>query len=717
MSNLTLRALLALLAVVPIVVLTIIIGSDAWNEYRHYAALKRAMTVVHVANAGVTVALALPAEAMAVPEVLEQRRTETDAALDAVAASYAELRDEHGSDPKMEVAIAEIARRRSERLPGYRLHIDHGLAAVTEALVELQPASAAGLEFVRRASATIDDLALSRLIDGLFALTQTNDAGLLDGGVVRTFLMQGRLEPIEMGILHHAKALRDQFAPRLEEQLPAEVVREWERFQAGPEAQLMVTLREALRADPANPAAPEIALADWDAAVGAQAALMTRLIALVNTRIRDEAEAATGRALRSFLIYCAVQISVMSTLIALSVRVNRTIAAQISGISGRMKALAAGDTTSPIPSEDRKDEIGEMAHAVGVFRQAALRNAELEAEAERVRKQAECEREETRARAEADAQVKLELATRALAVGLQQLAAGDLLYEIDEPLAPEFESLRHDFNVSVRQLREALLGVEAAANAVSGGSTNISAATNDMAIRSDHQASALEETAAALEQITATVSATTRRTADARDAVRNAYTRAAEAAHTMREAVEAMGRIEESAKAIRNVTGVIGDIASQTNLLALNASIEAARAGEAGRGFAVVAQEVRCLAQRCTEASVEIAKLAGKADESVTHGVVLVGNTGEALENIEGLVRSINEFMDAIANAAQEQAAAISQISASVNHMDETTQRNNAMITDISAAGRGLAEESGHLDSLLEVFRLCHGRESLRLAG
>ncbi len=141
---------------------------------------------------------------------------------------------------------------------------------------------------------------------------------------------------------------------------------------------------------------------------------------------------------------------------------------------------------------------------------------------------------------------------------------------------------------------------------VSSGSKEISDASDNLAKRTEQQAASLEETAAALEEITANVTATSRRTSEARDVVRDASARADHSGQVVRNAVTAMQKIEDSSRQISQIIGVIDEIAFQTNLLALNAGVEAARAGEAGKGFAVVAQEVRELAQRSANAAKEI---------------------------------------------------------------------------------------------------------------
>ena len=163
----------------------------------------------------------------------------------------------------------------------------------------------------------------------------------------------------------------------------------------------------------------------------------------------------------------------------------------------------------------------------------------------------------------------------------------------------------------------------------------------------------------------------------------------------MREATEAMRRIETSSKQIANINSVIDEIAFQTNLLALNAGVEAARAGEAGKGFAVVAQEVRELALRCSGAAKEIGELIRNSAVSVSDGARLVNVTGEELRAIAGLIQRVDENVDAIANGAREQSTALAEVSTAVVEMDKATQQNAAMVEEMNAAGAPLPKRAG----------------------
>lgn len=386
----------------------------------------------------------------------------------------------------------------------------------------------------------------------------------------------------------------------------------------------------------------------------------------------------------------------------------------ISRMTAVMRQLADGDFKIQIPFVGRRDEIGGMARSVEVFREAAIRNRALETEAETSRTRAEKDRIELQRNAEIEAEKRLSQATGALAEGLRRLSSGDMLCEIDVPFAEQFEALRHDFNTSVRQLREVLADVARSVATVNGDAQEVSAASNNLAHRTEQQAASLEETAAALEQITANVAATSTRAGEARGTVRSARAKAEQSGHVVRDAVTAMERIEQSSQQIGQIIGVIEEIAFQTNLLALNAGVEAARAGEAGKGFAVVAQEVRELAQRSARAAKEITQLVGAAAVAVSEGVKLVKDTGEGLSSIEEFVLSANAHMEAIATAAQEQSVGVSQVNSAVNHMDQSTQQNAAMVEEMNAAGIGLAQECLKLEGLLSHFRFEQRASMLR---
>jgi methyl-accepting chemotaxis protein len=382
------------------------------------------------------------------------------------------------------------------------------------------------------------------------------------------------------------------------------------------------------------------------------------------------------------------------------------IANPILRITAAMRKLAEGDTATAIPFAGRSDEIGTMATAVEVFRQAAISNKRLEEDAETARRQAEQDRIAAQQRAEADAAERLRIATSGLAAGLHRLAEGDLAFQLDQAFAPDFEQLRHDFNRSVRQLGETLVMISQSIGTMDDGTREISAGANDLSKRTEQQAAALEETAAALDEITANVSNSARRTEEARTIAVQANDSAVTSSAVVTQAEEAMRRIEASSQQISSIIGVIDEIAFQTNLLALNAGVEAARAGEAGKGFAVVAQEVRELAQRSAKAAKEIKELIRNSAGEVDGGVKLVRDTGTALGTICGFIAEINQHMDAISVSAREQSTGLAEVNSAVNSMDQTTQQNAAMVEQSTAASSSLAMEAQKLRDLVGRFRL-----------
>lgn len=425
-----------------------------------------------------------------------------------------------------------------------------------------------------------------------------------------------------------------------------------------------------------------------------------------SVRIAQIAKLSVDRALNSLIVVAVMMIVGIAIIVAVSVIMAFSIVRPINRLVTAMATITNGDLRESDIGAKRKDEIGKMARAVDSFRLAAIRNRELEAEADENRRSAAEQQRMAQERADAEAQRRMDEATSVLAHALGSLAKGDMLCEINEPLSPQFEGLRSDFNESVRQLRDALQAVGASVATVHSGAYEISQASDDLSRRTEQQASSLEETAAALEQITVNVKATSQRSSEARQVTREAHQQAGVSGQIVENAVFAMERIDQSSRQIGQIIGVIDEIAFQTNLLALNAGVEAARAGDAGKGFAVVAQEVRDLAQRSATAAREIKVLISNSESAVAEGVQLVSDTGKGLSDIATLVDRVNEHMNAIATAAQEQAAGLSEVNAAINHMDQSTQQNAAMVEEMSAAGAGLAEESQTLDNLLSSFNL-----------
>jgi len=292
-----------------------------------------------------------------------------------------------------------------------------------------------------------------------------------------------------------------------------------------------------------------------------------------------------------------------------------------------------------------------------------------------------------------------------IGAALTALAQGDLEQRIASAFIPELDKLRLDFNRALETLQGTMKLVGRTAETIRAGTNEIRSSSDDLSKRTEQQAASLEETAAALDEITATVKRSADNAKQASAAASGARADAARSGDVMRDAVAAMGEIEQSSGQITQIIGVIDEIAFQTNLLALNAGVEAARAGDAGRGFAVVAQEVRALAQRSADAAKEIKTLIASSTDQVGRGVKLVGDTGQALTVIVGRVAEIDSLISEIATSSQEQATGLNEVNAAVNQMDQVTQQNAAMVEEATAAAHSLREETQALTDLIGKFQ------------
>jgi methyl-accepting chemotaxis protein len=416
-----------------------------------------------------------------------------------------------------------------------------------------------------------------------------------------------------------------------------------------------------------------------------------------------EAEAAQKLTLYNTLMIASAALGIVLVFLAVLGVVLRVVKPMVR-LQGAMAQLASGDIDIAIPSASRKDELGEMAAAVAVFRDAAHAKKQVEAEAEAQRRLVEAERQQREAeKAEEAAQAQLTIAT--LAQGLSRLADGDLMVKIETPLAANAEQLREDFNNAIDKLRASMLDVLNGADVIRNGTHEIAAGADDLARRTERQAASLEETASALDEITAAVRASAKNATQAREMVAAARQDAESTGSVVQRTIEAMGGIASSSGQVNQIIGVIDEIAFQTNLLALNAGVEAARAGDAGRGFAVVASEVRALAQRSADAAREIKGLIATSSEQVTSGVALVDQTGNALQRILQQVIQVSRTVEEIAASTTEQSTGLGEVSRALNQMDEVTQQNAALVEETNSASRSLATETNTLLNRIHQFK------------
>ncbi len=368
-------------------------------------------------------------------------------------------------------------------------------------------------------------------------------------------------------------------------------------------------------------------------------------------------------------------------------RVAASITRPLHKIANGMAQVASGNLDTNVEEAERGDEIGDIGKALLSFQDdlKIARSADEE-RAEQQREQA--------------------IVVENLSTGLLRLSQGDFSTKIETPFAGEHEKLREDFNKTVTTLNETLGHVVSAVNRIRNGAAEINQSSNDLSHRTESQAATLEETAAALEEMTVSVKSAADSARSVEQITGEAKQEAEVSGGVVQNAVTAMTEIEQSSKKIEQIISVIDDIAFQTNLLALNAGVEAARAGEAGRGFAVVASEVRALAQRSSDAAMEIKSLIGESSKQVEAGVDLVGKAGDALQMIVERVNNISQLVSGIAEGASEQSNGIGEINTGVVQLDQVTQQNAAMVEEASAACQMLDNDASELGSVVAKFKL-----------
>lgn len=288
----------------------------------------------------------------------------------------------------------------------------------------------------------------------------------------------------------------------------------------------------------------------------------------------------------------------------------------------------------------------------------------------------------------------------------RQIASGDLTPEITVSTRDESGQMLQALKDMNGSLAATVTQVRIASDAISTASAQIASGNLDLSSRTEQQYGALQETATSMEEQTTAIRRNVDNAQEANQLAMSASEVATRGGEAVTKVVATMGQIEQSAKRIFDIIGVIDGIAFQTNILALNAAVEAARAGEQGRGFAVVASEVRTLAQRSANAAKEIKGLIEESVRNVDIGSHLVGEAGETMEQVVQSIRRVAEIMGEITEATSEQSRGIEHVSRAIAEMDQVTHQNAALVEEAAAAASSMQEQATQLVQAVGVFRV-----------
>lgn len=401
------------------------------------------------------------------------------------------------------------------------------------------------------------------------------------------------------------------------------------------------------------------------------------------SRTESDRSAAEGSAAANYYILLSIIIAVLGLagITAIWAMINRSVAKPMAEIAEVTETLANGAHVH-IPYCDRGDEIGDIARALQHFRDAS----------------------DARKAADARIAANQELVTTTMRDSLSALTNGDLSRTITQDFPPAYAELKTNFNAAIASLRTLIGAVAESAIAIRTGSSEIAQASEDLARRTESNAASLEQTSAAITQMDSRLRATAEaagRTVARADGAMNVV---ASGRSVTDQAVQAMGRVSDSAKGIDSVIEGLDKIAFQTRVLAMNAAVEAGRAGDAGRGFAVVADLVSALAMRSEEEAKRAREQLTATQTDIGTAVHAVQKVDGALEDISSDVAAVHGLLNEIAADNQAQSSTITEISAAIGSMDHSTQQNAAMVEETSAAARNLSTEVSSLADRAAMF-------------
>ena len=373
--------------------------------------------------------------------------------------------------------------------------------------------------------------------------------------------------------------------------------------------------------------------------------------------------AAESNWLLTFLGFCAVfGLGVASAVVYFT---TRSIVPPLNTMTSAMSDLAGGNFDVTIPAADRRDEVGDMAQAMTVFKENMIKARDA-AEREKIEQKLRAERAEKM-----------------------------------EKLVSQFEG---DVSAVIKMVASASTELQATAGSMTATAEETSRQSTAVAAAAEEAATNVQTVAAAAEELSSSVSEISRQVAESAKIAGQAVGEA----QTTDQKVQSLS---EAAQKIGEVIGLINDIAAQTNLLALNATIEAARAGEAGKGFAVVAAEVKSLANQTARATDEISQQIGAIQSATQESVEAIKFIGQTINQISGISTNIASAVEQqgaatqeIARNVQQAATGTSEVTSTMSGVSQAASATGSAATQVLGASSELSQQSEHLRDRVEEF-------------